>query len=552
MSDDVFPIDIPSAPVTNPGRFLQRRFPQWDVQDFLALSGKSFRQTWALEPLVTYNVTEACLRSFSPSEYQELLSFLGSHFGALDSFLFTDPEDASASDPSVPGGGMCFGVGNGTQTVFQLQRRVNALRRDRNSGLKYRSSSGPRTNSLLWSDDFTNAAWTKGTGVVAAANGTLAPDNTAASVITYDGSGVAGGARVQQSVAATSTSPVNVSVFLRADAPATIALGPATGPVSTVTLTTSWARYNFNVTPAVGGGIGLIIWSPAGVNTAFRIYAWGAQSELDVANTGTPTKLIPTTTTTLTQNPQFWTSYVDSFLPVYELNGPAQIFRSDYQGIVQLFPWARTNLCLQSQTFGSATWVKTTATVGSATAAPDGTTTALPITATAGGATVVQSVSGLTVGQSYTASIWLLCAAGGTLKISAGATTSSSLTLTSRWQRFSVTFTATATSHSFTLGAGASWSNGEIVQCWGAQLEAGLSATSYIATVVTAVSQTDYALSLGQVTLAVAPVLGAVLSWLGSYYIRVKLDLSAQKGVELTRIVAQMWSTGLQLISVIP
>lgn len=552
MSDDVMPIDIPAAPITNPGRYLGRRFPKWDVQEFKALSGKSFRQTWALEPEVEYQVTEACLRSFAPSEYQELLSFFGSHFGGNDSFLFTDPEDSSASDPTVQGGGHCFGVGDGSKTAFQLQRRVNALRRDRNSGLKWRSSSGPRTNFLLWANDFTQAAWTKSTGVVAAANGAFAPDPASAagaSVLIYNGTGSAGGARVSQAVAATSTTPFCTSAFLRADAPVTIGLGNAAGIVSTVTLTTSWQRIDWNVTPAIGGDVGLVIYSPAGVNTAFRIYAWGAMSEPDVSNSGTPTKLIPTTTTALTQNPQFWTSFVDSFLPVYEPNGAPQIFRNDWQGVVQLFPWLRTNLCLFSDAPGNAAWTKTRVTVGSAITGPDGAASGFPLTGiTSSGGSITQAIAGLTVGQSYTVAAWANCAAGGSLSFGVTGSTSS-IVLSAGWQRFTQTFTAAATTATFSL---AGWAVGQVVNFAHAQLEAGLVATSQILTLTTAQSLTDYSLALGLVTFAVAPLAGAVLSWLGNFYIRVKLDLSAQTGVELQRIVANMWSTGFQLVSVIP
>lgn len=547
MSNELFPLAALGA-------YIDRRSPNWDVTNKFALSGKRFGSTWALESRVTYVVKQESVRSDIRLDYQQLLSFIGRHFGGLDSFLLQDPEDNSASDPSVPGGGMCFGIGNGSQTAFQLQRRALGSVFDNLGGGPWRSSSGPRTNLIFPSSDFTAAQWSKGTGVTAAANATIAPDNTPASAIVYDGTGSAGGMRIQQTAGAPIVgSPSTVSVFLRADAPTTIRLGTNDGAFVTVTLTTTWTRYWFNATLTDRG---LTIYSPAGVNTAFRIYPWGAQTEADVAASGVPTKLIPTTggSGALTQNPQLWPAYADSFLPVYELNGPAAIFRNDWQGNVQLFPWVRTNLCFQSQAFSSATWTKAALSASSAIAAPDGTTTAIPYTPTGNG-TASQVIAGLTAGQTYTVSVWVHYASGGDGKISIGTTEGASpntVLPANTWVRLSFTFVAAGTSTTFTIGIGSTWTTGEVIAPWGAQLEAGPAATSYIATTTAAVAVTDYALALGQVTLAVAPVVAAVLSWLGSYYIRVYLDDTAQKGLDLQRIVAQMWSTGLQLVSVIP
>lgn len=546
MSNEIFPLRAAGA-------FIDSRKPSWSANTKMALSGKRISSTWALEPLVSYAIKQGVLRSVAQLEYQQLLSFIGRHFATLDSFLLDDLEDNTAADPSVQGGGMCFGLGTGSQTAFQLQRRPLGTVYDNLTGGPWRSSSGPRTNFLLWSSDLTNAAWTKSTGVIAAANGALAPDpasSAGASVLIYNGTGSAGGARCSQAIAATSTTPICTSGWFRADAPVNIGLGNTAGIVSTVGLTTSWQRIDWNVTPAVGGDVGLVIYSPAAVNTAFRIYFWGGQSEPDVSNSGTPTKLIPTTTTALSQNPQFWPAYADSFLPVYEFNGAPSIFRQDWQGVVQLLPWARTNLCLQSDSPGNGTWGKTNVSVGAGVTGPDGLTSGFPITGvTTAGGILSQSIAGLIAGQTYTASVWLRCAAGGalTLGTSGGSTP---LTVTATWQRFTRTFTAASTTTVLSLGA---WAVGEVVEFAYAQLEAGLTATSVILTLTVAISITDYTLVLGVVTLSVAPLAGAILSWLGSYYIRVRLDDSASSGLDLQRVVKSLWSAnGLQLISVIP
>jgi hypothetical protein len=55
------------------------------------------------------------------------------------------------------------------------------------------------------------------------------------------------------------------------------------------------------------------------------------------------------------------------------------------------------------------------------------------------------------------------------------------------------------------------------VYLWGAQLETGSSATSYIPTTTAAASVTDYSITpKGDVTFAPAPANGAVLTWTGN------------------------------------
>lgn len=541
-------------PLADVGAYIDSREPAYPVDTLVSKTGKRVSITWATRPRTTYSIKQGILRSAArPQEYQRWLALFQRLFGGLDSCLLDDPEDNAASDPSVPGGGHCFGIGDGTATSFQLQRRTLGAIDDSLSGGVCRACSAARTNSLLWSADFTNAAWTKGTGALAAASGAIAPDNTAASVITYSGAGSAGAARVGQAVVAGFAGSYIVSVWLRADAPVSIALGNAVGAIITVALTTAWTRYDFNVTATLGGDVGLVIYSPASINTAFRIYAWGAQSELDLSISGTPTAYIPTTSAAVTVNPAFWPSFTDGFLPVNDLNGPTAIFRNDYQGNLQLLPWARTNLCLQSQTFANATWTKAALTPGSAITAPDGTTTAVPYTPTGNG-TASQVISGLTAGQTYTVSVWLRYASGGDGKISIGTTEGSSPNTTlpvNTWVRLSFTFVAASTSTTFTIGIGSTWTTGEAIAPWGAQMEAGLTATSYVPTTTAAVSVTDYTLpGLGSVTLTAAPRAGAVLSWLGNYFIRVQLPDSS---LSMDRVVQSLYSAdGLQLISVLP
>lgn len=543
-------------PLADVGAFIDSRTPDYPVDDKTALSGHRASITWATQPRITYAIKQSCLRSLQRvggPEYQRWLAFFERHFGALDSFLLFDKENSAAGDPSVQGGGMCFGVGDGTTTAFQLQKRTLGSADDAIGGGPWRVSSGPRTNFLAQSQSFLAGSWGYGTGTTGTLNACIAPDNTGATCIAYDGTGSAGSGRIGQTATATGTTPQTVSLWLRADVPTSVTLGTNSGVRAlTVALTTTWTRFAFLVTPTAGQDVGLQIYSPAGVNTAFRIYAWGAQSELDVAATGTPTALIQTTSAAVTVNPSFWPAYSDGFLPVTDLalDGSLKIFRNDYQGNVQLYPWARTNLALQSQTFGNGSWSKIATTIGGAVTAPDGTLTALPVTSTGSTGAVQQTLTTLNAGQAYTFSVWLRCAAGGTIRLASTFANGPVFTLTSTWQRFSVPITGAAGSFIVGIGGASSWTTGQIVECWGAQLEAGLSTTSYIPTTTATASVTDYTLpGTGSVSLAVAPRASAILSWLGNYFIRVKC---VDTKMSLQRVVLALWSAdGLQLIQVL-
>lgn len=251
-------------------------------------------------------------------------------------------------------------------------------------------------------------------------------------------------------------------------------------------------------------------------------------------------------------------------------------------------PWAtrslaRTNLCLQSQTFGSATWTKTNTGSKTDTLAPDGTLTAAAYTAT-GTATITQSVAGLTAAAPYVLTGWARSTNAATLAIGTTEANSATVTLSTTPQRISVVFTAAGTSTTVTIGAGGTWTVGEEVELWGFQVEPGTAPSEYIATVAAAVTTwpgywptvtsgfepvydiapnasiyvnnvlktltTDYAInSYGVVTFTAPPAANAQLAWSGSYYKRCRVD---GEGVQLDRFMNQLYSGSVTLISVKP
>jgi len=151
----------------------------------------------------------------------------------------------------------------------------------------------------------------------------------------------------------------------------------------------------------------------------------------------------------------------------------------------------RTNLALRSQEFDNLTWTIFNGSVlANQTIAPDGTNTAEKVTmGGAGSATLRQTISGVSNGTVVTFSLYIKQGSGVTAFLDISDTKSTvDITPTANWTRYtySVAFNSTNNFIDIELRG-----TSGVAYCyiWGAQLEAGSYATSYISTTSASVTR---------------------------------------------------------------
>ena len=352
-------------------------------------------------------------------------------------------------------------------------------------------------NANLFRNSENTTSWSGAQSIISTANAAIAPNGT----LTADQLNLGSGDYFYNVTAV--TNPVGQqyvgSVWMRTvSGTASVGLritNTVTGANSSITtcsVTETWQRFNtstFTLTDTANRQIDVgvdqrsLVSGPA---VSANIYIWGLQLQPG-ASVG---EYLPTTTTENYNAPRF------DYSPT-NIGEPRGLL-VEGQGI---------NVCIYSQAIAGAGWNTTTGyTVTTNTTdllSPAGDNTATKLVYTSGYARCIQTVN-LAANTTYTMSYWIKSVMTHTFRVydlTAGADIASSIgsiPVTSSWTRVQKTFTTGASTSScwFYVAPDGGPTAGLTAYVWGAQVELGSGASSYIPTGASQVTRNaDYLLS---------------------------------------------------------
>ena len=391
-------------------------------------------------------------------------------------------------------------------------------------------------NLLTYSQEFDNAAWVK-TGATITANSTTAPDGTVTGDALFETS-----ATSQHFIAQTISNPAvtTVSVYVKPNGRDWVVLEMlgATYAYFDVTNGVVGSTVNSPITSivAVGNGWYRCTVTKTGVLsvTAINIYAASANGTASYAGDITKGVYIwgaqAETRSSVTAYTATTTQPITNYIPVL-LTAAAGIPRFNHnpttgESLGLLIEESRTNLLTYSADWSNAAWTKGGATISAdSNVAPDGTLTADRLVEdTSTGDHRAFQLTAFTSGTAYTFTVYakasgrnlLMLAntmAGGftsVFDLNAGTITSTTLgtaaitNVGNGWYRCSVSNTSGFTGNSnnqirlVDTGTNTSYTGNGFsgVFLWGAQLEAGAFATSYVPTIAATVTRSADAASM--------------------------------------------------------
>jgi hypothetical protein len=379
-------------------------------------------------------------------------------------------------------------------------------------------------NLLTYSQEFDNAAWTKGANITLTANGATAPDGTStAEVFSASANTDLAANRISSGNAGSIAGTYTFSIWMRAATSQNILLrGVENSGVTFVSstaaaVTSTWTRFTHTFTITTPNA--RITLGSNGTDTPTNVEIWGAQLEQRSAATA----YTPTTTQPIT-------NYIPQLLTA--ASGVARFDHNPttFESLGLEIEEQRTNLLLQSEDF-STTWSNSASSEQTnVIVSPAGTLTGdkLVEDSTTAAHYVVQAVSAIT--GAYTLTCYIKAAertnamfvvAGGTtaravgFNLTTGATyaeaiggvsppdlTSDMTSVGNGWWRCRMSWTAdgqTSMRIYTDSGSGTGSTTGDGysgIYIWGAQLEEGAFATSYIPTVASQVTRSADAASM--------------------------------------------------------